>query len=382
MKDYIVFGQPQISEDEIQEVVSTLRTNWVGTGPKVSAFEKSIQTYKSASHAVAVNSCTAALHLSLIALRLSPGDEVITTDMTFCSTVNAIIHSGATPVLVDCDLDSRNISIDAINRAITPKTKAIIPVHMAGYPCDMTSILAIAKQHNLSIIEDCAHAIESRYNGIPLGTLGDFGCLSFYATKNICTAEGGMILTKHPHSAKEVKQLALHGLSSDAWSRFSDKGYKHYLVDFPGYKYNLTDLAASLGLRQMEKIDSFHQKRQAIFRRYNEAFKSLPLRLPLDTPEEHTHGYHLYSPVIKPEFTAISRDDVLIQLHNSGIGVGVHYLGLHCHPYYKQSLLLNADDFPNSQIISDNTFSLPLTPFLTENQVSRIISEVQSLFTN
>ena len=237
---FIVFGAPAIGEEEIEEVVATMKSSWLGTGPKTAAFEAAFAEYKGLEkeHAAAVNSCTAAIHLSLLAANLEPGSEVITTPLTFCATANAIIHAGFTPVLADVDPETQNISPEAIRKAITPKTGAILPVHFAGYPCDMDAIMAIAKEHNLKVIEDCAHAIESEYKGQKTGTIGDFGCFSFYVTKNLVTGEGGLILSKSLDAAARIKILALHGMSKDAWHRYSDKGFKHYQVVECGYKYN------------------------------------------------------------------------------------------------------------------------------------------------
>ncbi|HBG30125.1 MAG TPA: UDP-4-amino-4,6-dideoxy-N-acetyl-beta-L-altrosamine transaminase, partial [Gammaproteobacteria bacterium] len=241
---FLTFGAPLIGEAEIDEVVDSLRSGWLGTGPKVARFERDFAAYKGVEQAVAVNSCTAALHLSLLAAGLAPGDEVITTPLTFCATVNAILHAGATPVLADVDPVTFNLDPAAVAARITPRTRAVLPVHFAGRPCDMGALMALAEHHDLRVIEDCAHAIESRYDGRPVGTIGDFGCFSFYVTKNVVTGEGGMILTRRTEDAARLKTLALHGMSHDAWRRFSDSGYRHYQVVECGFKYNMMDLQA------------------------------------------------------------------------------------------------------------------------------------------
>ncbi len=255
---YVVFGAPLIGEEEIAEVVECLRSGWIGTGPRVARFEAAFAAYKGVSRdrVAAVNSCTAALHVAMIAAGLSPGAEVITTPLTFCATVNAILHAGLKPVLADVDEQSQCIDPDAIEAAISPRTEAIVPVHFAGRPCDMDRIMAIAKKHGLAVIEDCAHAIETELAGSKAGTFGDFGCFSFYATKNLTTAEGGMILGRDSERIARARILALHGMSKDAWHRFSDKGYRHYQVVECGFKYNMTDLQAALGLHQLARLEA------------------------------------------------------------------------------------------------------------------------------
>jgi len=254
--DFIVFGAPKIEQDEIEEVVRCLESGWIGTGPRVARFEKEFGLYKGQSFAAAVSSCTAAMHLSVLAAGIGEGDEVITTPMTFCATVNAIVHSGATPVLADIDPLTMNIDPAQVEARITPRTKAILPVHFAGRAADMDAITKIASRHQLKLIEDCAHAIETEYHGRKAGTFGDFGCFSFYATKNVTTGEGGMVLTRNEADLARIKMLALHGMSKDAWKRFSDEGYKHYFVVETGFKYNMMDLQAALGIHQLQRVES------------------------------------------------------------------------------------------------------------------------------
>ena len=276
--DFIVFGSPIIGPEEIEAVTATLRTCWIGTGPRTKEFEAKIAEYTGAQYAIAVSSCTAALHLSLVALGIGPGDEVITTPMTFAATANSVVHTGATPVFVDCDRDSLNIDPAQIEAAITERTKAILPVHFAGRAAAMDELLAIGDRHGLPVVEDAAHALETRYHGKPSGQLGGkTSCLSFYVTKNITTGEGGMVLTNDEDLARRARVLSLHGLSADAWSRYSDEAPKHYEVVVPGYKYNLTDLASSLGLVQLARVEEWLPRRDEIWARYDEAFVDLPL---------------------------------------------------------------------------------------------------------
>lgn len=277
---FLVFGSPSIEEAEIEEVVSSMKSGWLGTGPKVSQFESDFRAYKKSLHAVAVNSCTAALHLSMLAAGLKPGDEVITTALTFCATINAVIHTGATPVIVDVDRNTMNMDPNQIERAIAPRTRALLSVHFAGLPCDMDAIMTIAEHHKLKVVEDCAHAIEAESRERKTGTFGDFGCFSFYVTKNIVTGEGGMVLAKTEEDASRIKMLALHGMSKDAWKRFGDEGYKHYFVVECGFKYNMMDIQAAIGIHQLKRIESYWQRHHEIWQRYNDAFKDMPITLP------------------------------------------------------------------------------------------------------
>jgi dTDP-4-amino-4,6-dideoxygalactose transaminase len=271
-KQYLVFGAPLINQAEIDGVVDSMRSGWLGTGPKVAQFEELFREYIGCDYSVALNSCTAALHLSLLVAGLQPGDEVITTSMTFCATVNAILHTGATPVLVDCVRSTQLIDPQCIADAITPRTWAIVPVHLYRRPCDMDAIMDIAARHNLLVIEDAAHAIETVYRGRKVGTIGHLTCFSFYVTKNVVTGEGGMVTTNNPDYAKLIKVLGLHGMSHDAWRRFSDSGYKQYSVTFPGFKYNMMDIQAAIGIPQLGRIDENLRRRNEIWHRYLEAF--------------------------------------------------------------------------------------------------------------
>lgn len=376
--DFLVFGAPLIEDAEIDEVLSSLKTGWLGTGPKVDRFERDFLSYKGAEFAAALNSCTAALHLSILAAGIKSGDEVITTPLTFCATVNAIIHAGATPVLADVDPVTMNIDPHEIEKKITARTKALLPVHFAGRSCDMDAIMAIAKKHDLKVIEDCAHAIETEYKGRKAGTFGDFGCFSFYVTKNIVTGEGGMVLAKHEEDIARIKMLGLHGMSKDAWKRFSDDGYKHYQVVECGFKYNMMDLQAAIGIHQLQRVDAYWEKRGSIWKRYNEAFSDLPLGMPVAVELNTRHAYHLYTILIDEAKTGISRDNFLDAMTAKNIGVGVHYLSVPEHPFYQQTFGWRAENYPYAMQIGRQTVSLPISAKLTDEDVEDVIEAVKS----
>ena len=381
-KNFLIFGSPRIEEPEINEVIDSLKSGWIGTGPKVARFEEEFKKYKSVASCVAVNSCTAALHLSMIAIDLQPEDEVITTPMTFCATINTIIHAGAKPVLADVDENTMNIDPKQIEAKITSKTKAILLVHFAGRPCEMDQICSIANKHNLKIIEDCAHAIESEYHGQEVGTFGDFGCFSFYVTKNIITGEGGMVITNDKFNASRIKTLALHGMSKDAWKRFSDEGYKHYYVNEAGFKYNMMDIQAAIGIHQLKRVDEYWQRRKIIWERYNEVFSDLPIILPPAIDPKTRHAYHLYTIFIDEKKSKITRDYFLNAMNSRNIGTGVHYLSIPEHPYYKKRFGWKPEYHPNAMKIGRQTVSLPLSAKLDDNDVEDVINSVFNIFSS
>jgi dTDP-4-amino-4,6-dideoxygalactose transaminase len=376
---FLVFGQPCVEEADIAEVVDSMSVRWIGTGPKVAKFEEAVARYKGVAHSVAVNSCTAGMHLIGIALGLGLGDEVITTAMTFCSTINAIIHCNATPVLADVDPMTMNIDPASIEAKISDRTRAILVVHFAGRPCDMSRIMTIAAKHNLLVIEDCAHAIETEYHGQMAGTFGVAGALSFYATKNITTGEGGMVLTDSTDLANRIKQLCLHGLSVNAWERYSDSGFKHYYVIEAGYKYNMTDVQAAIGLSQLERIASYAERRRQIWNRYLEAFASSSLGLPAPEEPNTRHAWHLFTVLVDQEKCGVPRDEFLSLMTEHNIGVGVHYLSVPEHPYYQQVFGWRPEAWPNAMRIGRQTVSLPLSGCLTDDDVEDVITAVYSI---
>lgn len=377
---FIVFGQPLLEQAERDEVADSLNARWIGTGPKVHQFERQFAKYKGVAPdlVAAVNSCTAAMHISMIAAGIGPGDEVITTPMTFCSTVNAIIHTGATPVLADVLPESMNIDPKAVENAITERTGAILPVHFAGHPLDLRALSTLAERHGLKVIEDCAHAVETESSGVKAGTRSDFGCFSFYATKNVTTAEGGMVVANKAEDIARIKRLALHGLSQDAWNRFSDEGFKHYQVTECGFKYNMTDIHAAIGIHQLERVEKNWNDRLRVWNRYQDDLKDLPITLPHPAPDDSRHGLHLF-PILIGGDAPVSRDAFVNGMTKRGVGVGVHYLSIPEHPYYRDRFGWQANDYPVACDIGRRTASIPLQPGLSDQDLDRIVAAVRAL---
>lgn len=376
---FLVFGSPDIGHEEINEVIDSLKSGWIGTGPKTKRFEDIISEKIGVRHVIALNSCTAGLHLALLACGITRGDEVITTPLTFAATANVIEHVGATPIFVDVELNSMNIDPRLIESKITKRTKAIMPVHFAGRPCDMDKILSIAKKHNLFVIEDAAHAFGAEYKNKKVGTIGDITVFSFYVTKNITTGEGGAVTTNNQKISEFIRLYSLHGLSKDAWKRYSDEGFKHYYVEAPGYKYNMMDIQASIGIHQLAKFDTGQIIRESIWNEYNKAFCDLPLILPAEPERETVHARHLYTILVKSEDLKVSRETIQEALHAEGIGIGIHFISLHLHPYYKNKYNFKRGDFPNAEFVSDRTISLPLSSKLTNTDIKDVIKAVRKV---
>ncbi len=378
MRDsYLVFGQPLIEPPERDEVLACLHSSWLGTGPRVAEFERRVAAYKQSPHALALNSCTAGLHLACLALGLGEGDEVITTPMTFCASVNAIVHAGATPVLADVDPATMNLDPAQVEQRITKRTKALLPVHFAGRPCDMDALMAIAARHRLAVIEDCAHAIETEHRGRKAGTIGDLGVLSFYSTKNVVTGEGGMVLTNSAELARRIKVMGLHGMSADAWKRFSDDGYKHYDVVEIGFKYNMMDLQAAIGLHQITRVEAWWQRRWQLWQRYMNELAALPIGLPAPWPAHERHALHLFTVQVDEQRCGVSRDELLMRLHRQNIGTGVHYRSIPSLSVYQRRFGWRREDTPVATAIGDRTLSLPLSPKLTDADADDVIAAVR-----
>ncbi len=361
----IVFGAPIIGQNDIDAVADCLRSLWIGAGPRVRRFEHEFARYKGAPFAAAVSSGTAAIHLALVALGIGPGDEVIAPAMTFCSTIHSIMHAGALPVLADCESATMSISPEDIERRITLRTKAILAVHMCGRCCDMDAILAIARQHRLYVVEDCAHAIESSWKGKAAGLMGDMGCFSFYATKNLTSGDGGMVVTASRRLFRRIKLLSLHGMVGDAWTR-SVSPTAGYKVVEAGYKYNMTDVSAALGLSQLAELDRRWERRRQLWQMYNMELRNLPLQLPAPIEPDSRHACHLYSVLLDAGGLTARRDKVVAALRAENIGSGIHYVPIHRQPYYRRRFGFQPDDFPNARFVGERTLSLPLSPAMTD----------------
>jgi dTDP-4-amino-4,6-dideoxygalactose transaminase len=376
MNEFIPFHKPVIDEAEISSVVETLKSGWLTTGSKVKAFEAGFAQYVGSKHAVAVNSGTAALHLALDAVGIKEGDEVIVPTMTFAATAEVVLYFKATPVLVDCQRDTFNLDPTKIEAAITPKTKAIIPVHMAGQPCDMDEIMAIAKKHDLRVIEDAAHSLPAKYRGNLIGTVGDITCFSFYATKTITTGEGGMATTQNQEWNQRMRMMSLHGISHDAWNRYTKEGSWYYEVVSAGFKYNLTDIAAAIGVEQLKKCNDFWKARQRIATIYEKAFAEVEaIQVPV-CRKDVLHAWHLFVIQLNLERLKINRNEFIEALRENGIGTSVHFIPLHLHPYYRDKFGYKPADFPSASAVFERIISLPIYPGMTEADVERVIGAV------
>ena len=378
---FVSLARPAIGAAEIAEVVATLESGWLTTGPRVSAFEQAFARYVGSPHAVGLNSCTAALHLSLLAAGIRPGDEVITTPLTFCATANAIIHAGATPVFADVDPVTRNLDPEAARAAITSRTRAIVAVHLGGHPADVLALRGLADSHGLALIDDAAHAVEAVSNAGKVGTTADFTCFSFYSTKNLTTGEGGMVTTADADASAFIRTAALHGLSRNGWHRYARDGSPHYDVLLAGFKYNMMDLQAAIGLCQLQRIDQMHARRAAIAARYDQAFSGLPLILPAGPAAGERHAHHLYTVLVDEPSCGRSRDDVHQALARRGVGTSIHFRALHLHTFYAERFGLTRGRFPQAEYISDTTLSLPLSASLDDDEVTQVIAAVTAAVT-
>jgi dTDP-4-amino-4,6-dideoxygalactose transaminase len=376
----VPFSPPDIGGAEIAEVIATLESGWLSTGPRVHRFEEAFASYVGARHAIALNSCTAGLHLSLLAAGVGPGDEVITTPLTFCATANVIIHCGATPVFADVDPKTGNLDPEAAASAITSRTRALIPVHYGGRPVNSTAFQIIARRHGLSTIEDAAHCVEGVSMGRKIGTAADFTCFSFYATKNLTTGEGGMVTTASPEAADRIRVASLHGMSKDAWSRYQHLGPARYDVVLPGFKYNMTDLQAAIGLHQLTALGRHLERRNAIWQRYDEGLSDLPIETFAPVPPASVHARHLYMILVDRASSGLTRDDLADLLSASGVASSVHFHAVHLHRYYAERFGFARGQFPHAERIADTVLSLPLSPALTDRQVDAVIRAVRGAF--
>ncbi|GJL78045.1 MAG: spore coat protein [Nitrospinaceae bacterium] len=375
------FHRALLDDDEINEVVDTLKSGWFTTGPKTHQFEEEFKQYIGCKHALGLNSCTAGLHLSLVVNEFAEGSEVITTPMTFPATASVAVHERLRPVFVDIEPGTLNIDVYKIEEKITSKTRAILPVHFAGHACDMDAIEDIARKHNLVIIEDAAHAVESSYKQRKIGNLGHLTSFSFYANKNITTGEGGMLTTNDDALADKIRVMRLHGLSKDAWKRFGRSGYSHWQLHAPGYKYNMPDISAALGIHQLRKVNQFYELRKRYAAMYDEAFKNVPEIKTLVTRSYAKSAYHLYIIALNLDRLTITRDQFVDEIQARGIGVGVHYVGLHLQPFYRKEFHTGPQDCPVATDYSERVLTLPLYPKMTPREVNRVIETVTDIIT-
>ena len=371
------FAPPQIGQGEVAEVVATLESGWLSTGPRVEQFERAFADYVGAAHAVAVNSGTAALHLSLLAAGIGAGDEVVTTPLTFCATANVVVHVGATPRFADIDRHSWNLSPEAAAATITPRTRALLPVHYAGRPADAAAWRALATTHGCVLIEDAAHCVEGRSAGAKIGVTADLTCFSFYATKNLTTGEGGMLTTAREDWASFARVASLHGMSRSGWARSTDRS-PGYDVIMPGYKYNMMDLQAAIGLHQLASLEARLARREVIWHVYDEALSDFAVTRPAPVAHGDRHARHLYTVLIDPA-SGWTRDELVAALHSEGISTSVHFKALHLQPYYAQRFHLRPGMFPVAERVSERTLSLPLSSAMTDEQVERVVSVLSTL---
>lgn len=377
-KEFLPFSIPTIEDEEIREVVDSLQSGWITTGPKVKRFENDFKSYVNAPFAVPLSSATAGLHLALIAMGIGPGDEVITTPMTFAATVNVMLHVGATPVLADIEPGTLNIDVSRIREKITERTRAIVPVHFAGLPCDMDEVFALADEFNLKVLEDAAHAVGTDYKGQRIGSLDSVSVFSFHPIKNITTGEGGMVCTRDEKLAEEISLLKFHGMSREAWKRYSAQGTPNYDIVLPGYKFNMMDIQAALGIHQLAKLDRFIERRSEIAAYYNDAFAHVEeILAPASAPYDYRHAWHLYTPLVRIEHLAIDRDGFMAELKKENIGTGLHFKAVHHHPYYRDNLPVPAGALPNADYASDRILSLPLFPKMSLDDAVDVVEAVK-----
>jgi len=378
---FLPFSRPSISRAAIDEVVACLESGWITTGPRVKKFEDALQAYLGAPHVLALANATAGLHLALLALDLQPGDEVITTPMTFAATLNMIVLAGGTPVLVDVEPHTYNMDVARVTAAITSRTRALLPVHFAGLPVDLDPLYALAAKHGLRVLEDAAHAIGTEYKGKRIGAFGDMQVFSFHPNKNMTTGEGGCLTLRDDKLAERMALLRFHGMDREAWNRFGKSGNQHYEIIAPGFKYNMMDIQAALGLHQLPALEGFIHRRTELAQRYQKELVSWPQwDLPQAPAFAHRHAWHLYTPLINPEAAGMDRDAFMAGMKARNIGTGLHYRAVHLYPYYRERFGFKRGDFPNAETISDRIVSLPLFPDLSDADQARTIAAMQDLF--
>lgn len=380
-EDFLPFSRPTISQEAIDDVVACLKSGWLATGPRVAAFTEALQNYFQAPHVLPLMSATTGLHLALIAMGVGPGDEVITTPMTFAATLNVIALTGATPVLVDIDPNTLNMDVNLLEDAINPRTRVIMPVHFAGLPVDMDPIYELAERHGLRVLEDAAHSIGTEYKGKRVGNFGDVQVFSFHPNKNMTTLEGGCIVTRDATLADQIGKLRFHGMDRSAWNRFGKSGTQDYEIVLPGYKSNMTDVQAAIGIRQLESLDDFIARRTVLAERYQEALADwAQWSLPATPDFDHVHAWHLYTPRINVEAAGMDRDEFMQKMKERNIGTGLHYRAVHLYPYYREAFGFKEGDFPHAESVGERIVSLPLFPLMTDVEHDRVLDVMYSIF--
>ncbi len=378
---FLPFSRPSISRAAIDDVVACLESGWITTGPRVAQFTEALKDYLGAPYVLPLASATAGLHLTLLAMGIKPGDEVITTPMTFAATLNTIVLAGAKPVLVDIEPDTLNINLNEVEDAITDKTRVIMPVHFAGLPVDLDHLYEIADRHDLRVIEDAAHAIGAEYKGKRIGSRGDTQVFSFHPNKNMTTGEGGCVATQDEELARKIGLLRFHGIDRESWNRYGKSGNQDYEIVLPGYKYNMMDIQAAIGLHQLKELDQFILRREELANRYQEALIDWPQwTLPGNPPYPHRHAWHLYTPLLNEVTAKMNRDEFMQTMKEKNIGTGLHYRAVHLYPFYRERFGFKEGDFPHAEYVSERIVSLPLFPAMTDADHDRVLDVMYSIF--
>lgn len=379
--EFLPFARPSISQAAIDEVVACLKSGWITTGPRVNQFTDALKEYFNASHVLLLSSATAGLHLALLAMRLNPGDEVITTPLTFAATLNTIVLAGGKPVLVDIDPTTLNLDLNQVEDAITERTRVIVPVHFAGLPVDLDPLYELATKYNLRVLEDAAHAIGTEYKSKRIGSFGDTQVFSFHPNKNITTGEGGCVVTRDAILAEEIARLRFHGIDRSAWNRFGKSGSQDYEVVLPGFKYNMMDIQAAIGIYQLKELAGFITRRHELVARYQQALSDwAEWTLPQTPSFDHLHSWHLYTPIINENIAQMNRNEFMLAMKEKNIGTGLHYRAAHLYPYYRQAFGFKLGDFPHAEDVCDRIVSLPLFPSMTDAEHDRVLDVMYGIF--
>jgi dTDP-4-amino-4,6-dideoxygalactose transaminase len=379
--EFLPFSRPSISDAAIDEVVACLKSGWITTGPRVAQFTEALKAYFNAPYVLPLMSATTGLHLSLLTMNLEPGDEVITTPLTFAATLNAIVLAGGKPVLVDIDQNTLNMDLNLLEDAITERTRVILPVHFAGLPVDLDCLYEIAQKYNLRVLEDAAHAIGSEYKGKRIGSFGDIQVFSFHPNKTMTTIEGGCVVTRDQQLAEHLSRLRFHGIDRSAWDRYGKSGTQDYEVVLPGYKSNMTDIQAALGIHQLNELSGFIARRSELANRYQEALSDwIQWVLPERPQYDHLHSWHIYTPLINEDATHMNRDEFMQAMKEKNIGTGLHFRAVHLYPYYRQTFGFKLGDFPHAENVCDRIVSLPLFPTMTDADHDRVLDVMYSIF--